>query len=435
MDIRWISTTPESRWEQRTAAPSDSAPNLELTGAVAQSIEGFGGCFNEMGWDALAVLDQAQREEALKALFGPGEGCRFTMGRVPIGASDFALKWYSHNETDGDYAMEHFSIARDREYLLPYIKAAMEHRPELWLFASPWSPPTWMKTRRVFNYGVLRWEPEVLEALALYFLKFVQSYRAEGVNVRQIHVQNEPSADQKFPSCRWTGARLRDFIRDYLGPLFESEQPDCKPWLGTINGGDYDEFVLTALADEKARGYIGGVGLQWGGKGIIQRAHAAWPSMPLMQTENECGDGRNTWDYAHYVFTLLWHYLSNGANAYCYWNMALPLGGESTWGWPQNSMICVDRENRRVIYNPEFYVMRHFSQFTRPGARRLELAGPWAGNAVAFANPDGGVVVTAANALDRPRALALQVGGDRVALQSEPRSFNTVVFPPGAILL
>ena len=93
---------------------------------------------------------------------------------------------------------------------------------------------------------------------------------------------------------------------------------------------------------------MSGVGLQWAGKGALQRAAASWPEQRIMQTENECGEGLNTWEYAHYVFRLFHHYITNGVSAYVYWNMVLPPGGRSTWGWPQNSMTTVDSETGRV---------------------------------------------------------------------------------------
>jgi glucosylceramidase len=429
MNSAWVSSTADAPWTVREAAEPGWEPSLRLTGRERQTIEGFGGCFNELGWRALSALDSATRDSVLAALFGSGDGCRFRMGRVPIGASDYALEWYSHDETDGDLAMERFSIEHDRSCLLPYIKAAMAHRPGLWLFASPWSPPTWMKTHKVFNYGTVRWEPTVLDALALYFLKFVRAYRDEGIDVRQVHVQNEPGADQKFPSCLWTGGQMRQFIRDHLGPLFAREGLGCEIWLGTLNVEGYDEYVVSALSDEAARRYVAGVGLQWAGKTLAQRTHTAWPDLRIMQTENECGNGQNSWAYAHYVFTLLWHYLTNGAVAYCYWNMALPAGGRSTWGWRQNSMVSVDDERGRVTYNPEFFVMKHVSRFVEVGAVRLDLTGPWAGNALAFRNPDGSLVVVAANGLDEPRPLVFTDGHRTVGIQAEPLSFHTLVLP------
>jgi glucosylceramidase len=146
-----------------------------------------------------------------------------------------------------------------------------------------------------------------------------------------------------------------------------------------------------------------------------------------MQTENECGDGNNTWEYARYVYNLYRHYFVNGANSYVYWNMVLEPKGLSTWGWEQNSMITVDPETQQMMYNPEFYVMKHFSHFVAPGAVRIETMGPWTGNAVAFENPDGSKVVVVANPFKEPRELCLAAGGTTHQFILEPESFNTMV--------
>ncbi len=425
----WVVTTPDAPWHVPSHAPelTTAAGNLALSGRADQTWEGFGGCFNELGWIALSVLDDAERDTVLRALFDPADGCRFTVGRLPIGASDYAAEWYSHDEVDGDFALEHFSIARDRKYLLPYIQAALGIRPDLTLFASPWSPPTWLKFPKAYNYGTLIWQPEYLRTYANYFLKFVQAYRDAGVTIKQIHIQNEPVADQKFPSCLWTGAQLRDFIRDYCGPLFSRELPDCEIWLGTLNTGDYEAFPLTVLSDPAAREYVAGVGFQWAGKEAVQRTHESWAEVRLMQTENECGDGRNSWEYARYIFNLLQHYITNGVNAYVYWNMVLPEGGLSTWGWRQNAMISINPDTRAVTYNPEFYLMRHFARFIQPDAVRQVLCGAWTGNSVAFTNPDGSTVIVIANPFPDPRPLALETQAGTVALTLEGYSFNTLV--------
>jgi glucosylceramidase len=204
----WITSSPVASWREKALQSTQASPQLYVTDRRQQTIEGFGGCFSEIGWQALQALSEGSWTQVLRDLFDPATGCGFRLCRVPIGANDFALEWYSHNEHDGDFAMEHFSIARDRPYLIPYIRAAISLQPDLRLFASPWSPPTWMKQPRVYNYGVLRWELEFLEAYALYLLRFVQAYQAEGLPVQQLHIQNEPNSDQKFPSCIWTGAKM-----------------------------------------------------------------------------------------------------------------------------------------------------------------------------------------------------------------------------------
>jgi len=252
----------------------------------------------------------------------------------------------------------------------------------------------------------------------------VQAYRAEGIAIDQVHVQNEPDSDQKFPSCRMSGPQMRDFIRDWLGPLFRREGETCEIWAGTLERPDVNAWVNTILYDPQARRYVAGLGFQWAGKGAIQRARQSWPDLPILQTENECGDGKNTWTYAHYVFSLVQHYVTNGAAGYVYWNMVLQPGGVSTWGWPQNSLVTVDPALGRVRYRPEFHLMKHLSHFIRPGDAAVAVQGPWAANAVAFAGTDGRVVVVLDNPLGE--ALPLTIEGAGCTLQVPAESFSTL---------
>ncbi len=424
---QWTCSTQQSPWRRMllAAAPSGSA-DLEVTRARGRTIDGFGGCFNEIGQVALAAMPAAKRQAVLESLFGRN-GCRFNIGRLPIGASDYALDWYSLNEHAGDFAMRRFSIDRDRRRLIPYIKSALALQPRLRLFASPWSPPTWMKSPAVFNYGTMNWTRRNLEAYALYFVKFVQAYAAAGVQIRHVYPQNEPLADQKFPSCLWTGAQLRDFVRDYMGPAFKRHGLAADIWLGTLNTADYDEYVHGVLRDPRTAKFIAGVGFQWDGKGAIQRCVESYPHLPAWQTENECGDGQNSWDYAMYVWGLARHYIVNGANAFVYWNMVLPPGGRSTWGWKQNSMITVDPATRAVTYNPEFYVVKHMSRYVDPGAATCELRGPWTGNAFAFQNPSGRVVIVLCNPLEEAAKVTVAAAGNSLRCALPPRSFNTIM--------
>ncbi|WP_342416551.1 glycoside hydrolase family 30 protein [Paenibacillus sp. FSL R10-2782] len=441
--IQWFSTSKAQAWQSRSHHLSETQEqaNLTITGETHQLVEGFGGCFNELSYVALNHLKSDERAQVLHSLFHPEGEHKFTICRLPIGASDYALEWYSHNETDGDVEMKHFSIERDQQYLIPFIREALQLNPDLKLFASPWSPPTWMKSPKAYNYGTLRWEKDILKAYALYFVKFVQAYREAGITIHQVHVQNEVIADQKFPSCVWTGEQLREFIRDYLGPAFEEHGLDTEIWLGTINAPDpweelmkktstgFDEYAHTVLSDPEAYKYIKGVGYQWAGKNAIQRTVASYPELRYMQTENECGNGENSWDYAKYVYNLYQHYFTNGVNAYIYWNMVLEPKGKSTWGWEQNSMITVDPADRKRTLNPEYYVMKHFSHFVLPGARRIGLHGSWTGNVVAFRNADGQTVVVIANPFYESRVLNLSAGEGTHHFELEPESFNTIVIP------
>jgi glucosylceramidase len=410
---------------------------LELSGESYQTMEGFGGCFNELGYIALNKVSKNKKEEVMKKLFDPEE-CNFTYCRLPIGANDYAASWYSLNETKGDYEMKNFSIERDKGCLIPYINDAEKYSGKLTLFASPWSPPTWMKFPEVYNFGTLIWEEENLKAYALYFKKFIESYSKQGIKIDQVHIQNEPIADQKFPSCVWSGKQLRDFIKEYIGPLFEESKMDTEIWLGTLNSpyddygdenwqfGQYNNFANIVLSDKDAKKYISGVGYQWGGKHALLQTKVAYPEMKLIQTENECGEGKNSFEYAEYVFNLMWTYLMNGVCAYTYWNMVLEENGVSTWGWKQNSLVTVTKDNN-VHYNPEYYLMRHFSKYVKQGAVMKGLKGDFAGNALAFENPDGSVVLELLNPFDEAQDVTFNLKGTNYNFTVKPHSFNTLI--------
>lgn len=414
--VKHIYSIDKVYWQEGELSNIQYEDTLETTSNTKQTIKGFGGCFNEAGFDILKQLDEEKCKSILDSLFTQ-EGCNFNIGRLPMGASDYALEWHSYDETSGDYELKDFSIKRDKEYLLPYVKEAINRNPNISFFASPWSPPTWMKTKKVYNFGTLLFEERNLRSYANYFIKYIEAYKKEGVNIEQIHIQNEPHADQKFPSCMWTGKEMRDFIKNYLGPIFKEKGIDTEIWLGTINGPFvdfmleggtpfsqfYDQCINTVLSDKDARKYISGAGFQWGGKHVIEQVELSYPEIRLMQTENECGDGKNTWEHAEYVFGLFWHYLQHNVESYAYWNMILPKGGVSTWGWEQNSMITINEETKEVVYEPEFYVMKHFSHFVKPGARKIVTKGHWTSNSLVFENPNGDIVVILGNAMDNQR--------------------------------
>lgn len=445
--IKWICSNENKQWENKLNTKEYSQKVQAVVrpdGRKYQKMNGFGGCFNELGYEALCLLSREKQQELMQELFAPGgDGCNLTMCRMPIGANDYSFSWYSLNENAGDYAMEHFTIERDKQALIPYIRMALEQQPDLKLFASPWSPPTWMKNPPVYNWGKLIRTRENLEAYALYFFRFVEAYRKEGIEISQLHVQNEPVANQKFPSCMWTGEELKEFIRDYLGPKLRGNGMDTEIWLGTINAPgcdynrlifdkwateDYDYFANTVLADEKAREYIAGVSYQWGGKIAIQRTFESWwPQIRLMQSENECGFGDNTWEYARYVWTMLKHYISNGAESYQYWNLMLQPNGVSTWGDPQNAMITIDPEKKEYILNPDFYVMKHFSNVVRDGAVRLGLSGSFAADTVGFENPDGSHAFVLFNPFAQDFTVEVEIAQESVKLTLPPKSFNSIV--------
>ncbi len=442
----WTRSTEDARWQDAGTpdAGATSDRTLALTGTRGRPIRGFGGTFNELGHRAISSLPEEEQRQVYRELFSPDE-LDLRVNRSAVGANDFATSWYSYDETPGDLALEHFSVDRDEEHVLPFIREAQAYQPEMVLHCSPWSPPTWMKSPPAYNYGTIVMTPENLDAYARYFVRFVEEYAARGVRVDQIHVQNEVFADQKFPSCVWSSEQLRTFVRDHLGPAVRSAGLDVDLYLGTLNGPEdmaftatgqkltsYGRFVDNILFDDEARQYLAGVGYQWAGQHAIARTHEAWPELDIMQTESECGFGDNAWQDAEYVFHLVRHYLQHGATGYTYWNMALEPGGLSTWGWPQNSLVTVDPATRTWTRNPEYYVLKHYSAAVRQGAVRLGTTGRWSAQGSAYLNTDGSTAVVVQNPLEREETFSF-VDPDEAARSFTatlaPRSLNTFVVP------
>ena len=398
-----------------------------------QTIDGFGGAFNERGWEAMSALKPEVRQGILNDLFS-SDGLGLTIGRMPIGASDYAMDWYSYDETPGDYALKDFSIARDRKYLLPYLKSALAIQPNLTIFASPWSPPSWMKANNHYACQGMRddahliWDERNEKAYAQYFIKYVEAYAAEGVTIAQIDMQNEPAACQNMPSSLWTGVQMRDFLRDDLVPAFDKAKLPTQLWLGTINHGDVEDYAEPVLDDPILAKRITGVAYQWDGKYAIAETHKRWPNIKLMQSENECGDGKNTLEYGFYVLGLMQTYFEGGARAYVYWNMVLDATGMSTWGWPQNAMISVDRGDLSVHHNFEYYVMKHVAHFVKPGAVFLNTGAQQ--DVIAFKNPDGTDVVVMGNPSWSDRHVTLKVDGKALDYTLKFRTLYTAVIKP-----
>ena len=201
-----VTTTAEAPWQVQALAKPGwrwDALNLNVdVSATAQTMEGFGGCFNELGWTSLSKLSERDRESVLRELFDPVAGARFSLCRMPIGANDFALKAYSYDETKGDFELKHFSIENDRATLIPFIHAAQRYQPKLRVWASPWTPPSWMKRNGFYAEAAGRagmkdngirpdqvghegedmfiLEEPYLAAYAKYFGRFIDAYQGRG---------------------------------------------------------------------------------------------------------------------------------------------------------------------------------------------------------------------------------------------------------------
>jgi glucosylceramidase len=439
--LRWISSTQSAPWQQMQveSVPSSSqtaaqpstqpaAPAIQLDSSTTfQTIDGFGSCFNDLGWQALQALDPPVREATLQSLFAPS-GANFTLGRAPIGANDFATGWYSYDETPNDFALTHFSIDHDRQTLIPFIHAAMRYQPSLGIWAVPWSPPTWMKTNGAYKGGEMKNDPQTLASYALYFSKYIQAYRAEGIPLFAVMPQNEPRYNNNvYPQAVWSGALMDAFLRDYLVPRLRQDKLSIQVWQGTIVNENLADYILPVLGDPRTAPSITGVAYQYGGQQALLATHQRYPDKKLMQSETECYNGDNLWQQGLITFRKIIDDTNNFTGSYFFWNTVLDDRETSSWGWRQNSLLTVDRATKQVRYNPEFYAMKHFSASVLPGARRIAVSGGPFPQIVAFANPSGSQVVEFENESDQPVDATLQSAGQLYRLAVPAKSMNTVI--------
>lgn len=464
---QWVSTTESSPWQTNPELTSTEGTTPDVVidpNKTYQVIEGFGTCFNELGWTSLTKLDANTRQSIMKEMFSPGVGANFTICRMPIAANDFALDWYSYNETEGDFDMKDFSISHDRETLIPFIRNAQEYAPELKIWASPWSPPTWMKHNKHYAATstesmkkiIAEMEPNTttymfkqvenglpvnregkegtdmfivddahLKAYALYFSKFIDAYKNEGINIFAVAPQNEFNSTQIFPSCTWTAASLAKFVGQYLGPAMKEKGVDII--FGTMERPN-ELLVDTILNDAASKEYVKAVGFQWAGKDALPGIYKKYPHLAMYQTEQECGDGKNDWKGAEYSWNLMKHYLNNGTSVYTYWNTSLMQGGISRWGWAQNSLVVVSEDGKSFNYTPEYYIMKHASHYVQPGAKRIDASGVYQ-DVLAFLNPDNTVVIIAGNQQDTDEIVNIGIGNLVYSPVLKSHSINTFVIP------
>lgn len=452
--IRWRSTSQRRRWMALT--PPTVAPlsadilsrnvTLELD-QPAQPIMGFGGAFSERGWDMLRLLPAARREQALRALFAQ-DGAAFNHCRTPIGANDVARDWYSYDETPGDFALTNFSVERDKNGIIPFIKAAQALQPDLKIWASPWSPPTWMKKGGHYaqanswpglpSNGI---RPDQLgtegtdsfiqddryfEAYARYFGRFVDAYAEQGIPIGMVMPQNEFNSAQPFPSCTWSPEGLARFI-PFLGR--EMEKRGVETCFGTLERGSARYLDATMRSADAAR-YIKGVALQWAGKDALEEMRVRYPDLPIIASEQECGVGTNDWHYARYGWKLMLRYFRNGARNWNYWNMVFLKGGRTHWGWPQNGLVVVDEATKDFTLSNDYWLLRHLSAFVQRGARRIPATSFFGyENQLAFRNPDGSLVIVVHNEMAEPLSVAMAFGNKQITPVLPADSFNTIHIP------
>ncbi|MBZ5703467.1 MAG: glycosyl hydrolase [Acidobacteriia bacterium] len=419
---------PPVAWRPATGAPAADAILLDPQ-TKFQEILGFGAAFTDAACYMFNQLAAPAREQLFHELFYPGE-MGLSVGRTCIGSSDYATKVYSYAD-EPDPELRNFSIAHDREYILPMLRLARQVNPGLFLLASPWSPPGWMKTGGSMLGGSMR--RKYLPVYAHYLLKFLQAYEAEGVPVQAITTQNEVDTDQdgRMPACIWPQEYEADFVRLHFGPLLERNAMKTKIWLLDHNynlwGRALDELEIPDMrkyANAIAwHGYVGE-------PEMMSRVHDAYPGVEMFWTEGGPDytdpNYRSDWCAWSRDFTAI---LRNWCRCIIGWNLALDEKGRPNIGpFPCGGLLTIDSQSKEITRSGQYWAFAHYSRVIRRGARRFASHSSAADlHHAAFENPDGQRVLVVTNP-GRERTVRVQSAGSVADLSLPADSLTTLLW-------
>ena len=400
-----------------------------------QTISGIGGSFTESTAHLLNRLSQKNRDKILNAYFSV-EGANYSLTRTHIASCDFSLSNYTYAPVENDMKLEHFSIDHDKKDLIPIIKQAQKiSKDGFKIIASPWTTPPWMKDNKNYVGGKLL--PEFNDVFALYFTKYFEAYKKEGIDIWSITVMNEPHGNgNNWESTLFSPKEMTDFVEFHLGPKFEKSGWGHIKILGyDQNRAGIKEWVDEMYRNENSSKYYAGTAIHWYEStydyfaDALDYGHNKRPDKHLIQTEG-CVDSEiphwqdDTWywekeatdwgwdwasekeKYLHPKYSPVHRYatdmigcLNHGVDGWVDWNMVLDKQGGPNWfkNWCVAPVI-VDPEKDEVYFTPLYYTMKHFSKYIRPEAKRIA----WKIDSkdivcTAVENKDGSIVVVIFN--------------------------------------
>ncbi len=389
-----------------------------------QSFIGIGGAITDASAEVFAKLSADKQQELLNAYYDKEKGIGYTLIRTNIHSCDFSSVSYTY-VAEGDKDLKSFSIQHDKQFRIPLIKKAIETAGgNLLFYASPWSPPAFMKdNNNMLRGGKLL--PEYAQSWANYYTKFIKAYETEGIPVWGITLQNEPMATQKWESCIFTAEEERDFLKNFLGPTMEREGlADKKIVVWDHNRDLINHRANTILQDSDASKYAWGVGFHWyeswaGGEEMydnVRNVYESFPDKPLLFTEG-CAesfrpDGYQTWRNAERYGRSMINDFNNGTVGWTDWNILL----DETGGPNHVENFCFaplhgDTKTGELIYTPSYYYIGHFSKFIRPNAKRISTVSSRSHLlSTSFMNDGGNIVTVVMNQSDLEIKYKLYVG-------------------------
>ena len=406
-----------------------------------QAMVGIGGALTDASAETFYKLPKDKQREFLTAYYDKNKGIGYTLGRTNIQSCDFSSDSYSYIK-DGDAALKTFDIGHDKKYRIPFIKDAISAAGgKLNIFASPWSPPGFMKTNHDILHGG-KLEKKYDQSWANFYVKFIRAYEKEGIPIWGLTVQNEPMATQTWESCLYTAEEERDFVKNFLGPTLQKQGLSGKKLIVWDHNRDLlYQRASTILEDAAAAKYVWGIGFHWyetwTGAGMnfanVSLVHQAFPDKNLVFTEG-CAERYdatklNDWSLGEKYGTSMINDFNGGTVAWTDWNVLLDEnGGPNHVGNFCFAPVHADTKSGNLIYTNSYYYIGHFSKFIKPGARRIASAASRDKLlTTAYINPDGKLAVVVMNKTDEKIDYFLWIKGKAAKVSSNPHSIGTLV--------
>ena len=402
-----------------------------------QTIEGFGGALTDAAAETFYKLSKDKQKEFLKAYFDKKTGIGYNLFRTHINSCDFSSESYAYGDTKDDTALTNFSIEHDKKFRIPFIKEVQALvGDEFKMFASPWSPPAWMKTNNDMLHGG-KLKPEYFQTWANYYVRFFDEYKKQGINFWGLTVQNEPLATQIWESCIYTAEEEKDFVKNFLGPtLAKSAFKDTKIIIWDHNRGPMVQRAMTAFDDPEAGKYIWGTGFHWyveDNFDNVKLVHEAYPDKKLLFTEG-ClypfdYSRLSEWHWGEEYAKSIIHDLNNSVVGWTDWNILLDeKGGPNHVGNYCYAPVIANTKTNELIYMISYYYLGHFSKYIRPGAQRVLCSSTTDKIlATAFINKDSSIAVVALNTQDEDHDFNIIIDHQKISCSLPKHSINTVL--------
>ncbi len=407
-----------------------------------QTLLGIGGALTDASAETFAKLPKEKQQQLLTAYYDINKGIGYSLARTNIHSCDFSSGSYTYIN-EGDKDLKSFSISHDKQYKIPFIKQAIAAAGgKLTLYASPWSPPAFMKDNNDILHGG-RLKPEYYQSWANYFVKFLKAYQNEGIPVWGITIQNEPMAKQTWESCIFTADAEKEFLKKYLGPTLQKGGLADKKIIGWDHNRDLlFQRASALLSDPVAAKYLWGIGFHWyepwsGGAPMydnVKLVHESFPDKNLLFTEG-CKESFDLnkvtdWQLGEKYGDNMIHDFNNGSSGFTDWNVLLDeTGGPNHVGNFCFAPVHGNIKTGELIFTNEYYYIGHFSKFIRPGAKRI-VSSPSRSSLLttAFINPDGKIAVVVMNNGDQKISYHLWIKGNAAEINILPHAIQTLVF-------